>query len=217
MGSLVVDMFITLDGVVQSPGGPSEDTEGRFEHGGWHGAFLDEESGKEIAKNFPKFDALLLGRKTYDIFAGYWPKQPKNAFSEQLNTVTKYVASRRLRKLDWQNSKLIEGDVAGTVPRIKQKHEEVRVIGSANLVQTLLRHDLVDRFNLWLLPVVLGSGKRLFGEGTVPARFKLVESKPFPSGAVHLVYERAGKPTYVDMAAPTSHADRARWTAATRR
>lgn len=203
MGKLVVDMFTTLDGVVQAPGGPSEDTAGGFKHGGWQGPFVDDESGAEMVKRFPKFDALLLGRKTYDIFAGYWPKQPKNAFSEQLNTVTKYVASRKLKKVAWKNSKLIEGDVAQAIPKMKKKHQEVRVIGSANLVQTLLKHDLVDKFNLWLYPVVLGSGKRLFAEGTVPARFKLVDSKSFPGGAVLLVYERNGKPTYVDMAAQT--------------
>lgn len=201
MGKLVVDMFTTLDGVVQAPGGPTEDTEGGFKHGGWQGPFFDEESGREMVKSFPKFDALLLGRKTYDIFAAYWPKQPKNAFSEQLNTVTKYVASRKLKSVEWKNSNLIEGDVAKAIVSIKKKHKEVRVIGSANLVQTLLKHDLVDKFNLWLYPVVLGSGKRLFAEGTVAARFRLVESKSFPAGAVLLVYERAGKPTYVDMAA----------------
>ncbi len=203
MGKLVIDMFTTLDGVVQAPGGPKEDTEGGFKHGGWQGPFLDEESGKAMAKNFPKFDALLLGRKTYDIFAGYWPKQPKDAFSEQLNTVTKYVASRKLKNVEWRNSKLIVGDIAQAVPKIKRDHKEVRVIGSANLVQTLLKHGLVDKFNLWLYPLVLGSGKRLFAEGAIPARMKLVESKSFPGGAVLLVYERAGKPTYVDMAAQT--------------
>ncbi len=204
MGILAVDMFTTLDGVVQAPGGPDEDRAGGFTHGGWQGPFFDEESGSEMAKRFPKFDALLLGRKTYDIFAGFWPKQPKNAFSQQLNTVAKYVASRKLKKVQWQNSKLIEGDVAQAVVKIKKRHKEVRVIGSANLVQTLLKHDLVNRFNLWLYPVVLGSGKRLFAEGAVPARMKLVESKSFPGGALLLVYERAGKPTYVDMAVQTS-------------
>lgn len=207
MAKLVVDMFTTLDGVVQAPGAPTEDTQGGFKHGGWQGPFLDEESEKELTKRFPNFDALLLGRKTYDIFAGYWPQQPKDAFSEQLNSVTKYVASRTLEKVEWQNSKLIEGDVVQAVPKIKENHKEVRVIGSGNLVQTLLKHNLVDKFNLWLYPVVLGSGKRLFGEGAVPARFKLVESKPFPSGAVLLVYERDGEPTYVDMTARTSKAN----------
>jgi dihydrofolate reductase len=207
MGKLVVDMFSTLDGVVQAPGAPDEDREEGFKHGGWQGPFLDEESGQKMAKNFPKFDALLLGRKTYDIFAAYWPKQPKGPFSDQLNTVTKYVASRKLKKVAWKNSKLIEGDVVKAVPKIKQKHKEVRVIGSADLLQTLIKHDLVDRYNLWLYPIVLGQGKRLFGEGAVPARMRLVESKTFPSGAVHLVYERAGKPTYVDLTAQTPSAN----------
>lgn len=201
MGILQVDMFTTLDGVVQAPGGPAEDTEDGFKHGGWQGPFLDEEAGKKITKDFPTFDALLLGRKTYDIFAGYWPTQPKNTFSEHLNKVTKYVASRHLKKVEWQNSNLIAGDVVQAVPKIKQKHKEVRVIGSSDLLQTLLKHDLVDRFNLWLYPVVLGSGKRLFAAGAVPARWRLVESKSYPGGSVQLVYERAGKPTYVEMGA----------------
>ncbi len=206
MGKLAVDMFTTLDGVVQAPGAPTEDTQGGFKHGGWQGPFLDEESGQELAKRFPNFDALLLGRKTYEIFAGYWPNERQNVFSEHLNTVTKYVASRTLKTVEWQNSKLIGGDVVPAVPKIKENHKEVRVIGSGDLVQTLLKHDLVDKFNLWLYPIVLGSGKRLFGKGAVPARLKLVESKSFPRGAVLLVYEHAGKPTYVDMAAKPSQA-----------
>lgn len=196
-------MFTTLDGVVQAPGGPDEARESGFKHGGWQGPFLDEESGKRMAKDFPKFDALLLGRKTYDIFAAYWPKEPKNPFSDQLNTVAKYVASRKRTKAAWKNSKIIEGDVAKAVPKIKKEHNEVRVIGSAELLQTLLKHDLVDRFNIWVYPIVLGAGKRLFEEGAPPARMKLIESKAFPSGAVLLVYERDGKPTYVDMAGQT--------------
>ncbi|MES2154584.1 MAG: dihydrofolate reductase family protein [bacterium] len=207
MGKLVVDMFTTLDGVVQAPGGPREDTSGGFQHGGWQGPFFDDASGAVMAKGFATFDALLLGRKTYDIFAAYWPKQPKNAFSGQLNSVPKYVASRTLKKLEWRNSQLIEGDVAQAVPKLTQKHKEVRVIGSANLVQTLLKHDLVDRFNLWVYPIVLGSGKRLFGDGAVPARLKLVEATSFAGGAVHLVYEAAGKPTYVDMTTQTLKTD----------
>lgn len=206
MGKLVVDMFTTLDGVIQAPGAPTEDTEDAFKHGGWQGPFFDEESGKTMAKDFAKFDALLVGRKTYDIFAAYWPKQPENTFSKHLNTVPKYVASRNLKKVEWRNSKLIEGDVAQAIPKIKQQHKEVRVIGSGDLLQTLLKHDLVDRFNLWLYPLVLGSGKRLFAAGAVPARMKLLESKAYPGGAVHLVYERAGKPTYVDMTVQTPQA-----------
>lgn len=147
-------------------------------------------------------DALLLGRKTYEIFAAYWPDQTDFAIAEKLNSVRKYVASRTLTSVDWTNSMPIEGDVADGVRTIKEAHDETHVIGSGDLIQTLLRSELVDRINLWLYPIVLGEGKRLFGEGAVPAAMKLVQTAMFPSGTVLLVYEAAGKPTYGNMARP---------------
>lgn len=201
MGELTVDMFVTLDGVVQGPGAPDEDAEDEFRHGGWQGPYMDDESGARITENIERMDALLLGRKTYDIFSGYWPNQPKGPISTKLNEAPKYVASRTLKTVDWQNSSLIKGDVAATVPKMKNEHDEIHTLGSANLVQTLLQYDLVDRFYLWIYPVVLGEGKRLFAEGAVPSALKLEQTAGFPKGAVMAEYRRVGKPTYVDMAA----------------
>jgi dihydrofolate reductase len=198
MGQLIVSEFVTLDGVMQAPGGPEEDTESGFEHGGWQAPLIDAESGGLMTKDIQRMDALLLGRKTYDIFASYWPKATGD-IADKLNNAPKFVASRSRRKLEWNKSTLIQGDLSKEVARIKQKHGEVHVIGSGDLVQTLLRHDLVDRLNLWVYPLLLGTGKRLFGEGTVPAGLRLAGSKAFPKGAIHLVYERAGKPKYGDM------------------
>src|SRR3989441_11679252 len=197
MGQLIVSEMVSLDGVMQEPGGLEEDTEGGFKQGGWQAPLLDEESLSLITRDIGGLDALLLGRKTYDIFAAYWPKNtPNKEIADKLNNAPKFVASRSRRKLEWNNSTLIQGDLSKEVARIKQKHGEVHVIGSGNLVQTLLRHDLVDRFNLWVYPLLLGTGKRLFGEGTVPSGLRLTSSRAFPKGAIHLAYERAGKPKY---------------------
>lgn len=204
MGELIVNMFVTLDGVIQGPGAPREDTESGFKHGGWQGPYSDEESGELITKNVDRIDALVLGRKTYDILAGYWPKAPAGPISTKLNSVPKSVASRTLKKVDWQNSFLIKGDVANEIPKIKQMYREVHVIGSANLAQTLLKHDLVDRYNLWVYPVILGSGKKLFADGAAPTALELVKYATFRKGAVMLQYKRVGKPTYVDMSASTA-------------
>ncbi len=191
MGQLIVSEMVSLDGVMQAPGGPEEDTEGGFKHGGWQAPLLDEESLSLITREIGRMDALLLGRKTYDIFAAYWPKTTNNKeIADKLNNAPKFVASRSRRRLEWNNSTLIQGDL---------KHGEVHVIGSGNLVQSLLRHDLVDRFNLWVYPLLLGTGKRLFGEGTLPAGLRLSSSQAFPKGAIHLAYERAGKPKHGDL------------------
>jgi dihydrofolate reductase len=196
MGRLTVQMFVTLDGVVQAPGGVEEDREGGFPYGGWQFPFLDEGSLGKIGKNLESMDALLIGRKTYDIFAGYWPKAPAdNPFSHKMNEVPKYVASRTLGQVDWQNTLLIEGDLTEAVNRIKVDHGEVYVIGSPDLVQSLMHGRLVDRFVLVIYPIVLGCGKRLFPEGAIPTRLKLVDSRVGESGSVLMTYETAGKPT----------------------
>jgi dihydrofolate reductase len=195
---LIVSEFVTLDGVMQAPGAPEEDTESGFRHGGWQAPLIDEESGSLMTTFIQRMDALLLGRKTYDIFAAYWPKAT-GVIADKLNNAPKFVASRSRRKLEWDNSTLIQGDLPKEVARIKQKYREVHVIGSGDLVQTLLRHDLVDRLNLWVYPLLLGTGKRLFGEGTMPAGLRLTGSWTSPKGAIHLEYERAGKPKYGDM------------------
>src|SRR5256886_4089734 len=200
MGQLSLHDALPIYGVMQAPGGPEEDTEGGFKHGGWQAPLLDEESLSLITRDSGRMDALLLGRKTYDIFAAYWPKTTTNKeIADKLNKAPKYGASRSRRKLGWNNSTLIQGDVSKEVARIKQKHGEVHVIGSGNLVQTLLRLDLVDRFSVWVYPLLLGTGKRLFGEGTVPAGLRLTSSQAFPKGAIHLAYERAGKPKHGDL------------------
>ena len=200
MGNLIVDQFMTLDGVVQAPGGPDEDPSAGFRHGGWQFPYVDDEAGKTIGEGLLPMDALLLGRRTYDIFAGYWPKQPAtDPFAKKLNSVRKYVASRQLRSVGWSNAQLLAGDLRREVERIKGLHKEVHVIGSAGLVQSLLRERLVDRFNLWLHPLLLGTGKRLFGSGTVPVALELVRSQAFGNGVLMLVYEPVGEPTYGDM------------------
>ena len=202
MGKLIVTEFVTLDGVAQAPGEPDEDREHGFTHGGWQAPLLDEESGGAMFEQARSMDALLLGRRTYDIFAGYWPKAPGEIpFTGLLNSVPKYVASRTLADpLAWQGSTRLEGDLVEGVTAITQRHDEVHVIGSLDLVQSLLRLGLVDRLNVWLYPVLLGSGKRLFADGTVPAALHLTESATYPSGTVQLTYDTAGAPTYGNLA-----------------
>ena len=200
MGRLVANSFVTLDGVIQGPGGSDEDREDGFEHGGWQFPFMDEESGAVILGWIERMDALLLGRKTYDIWVGYWPKAPADdPIGAKLNAVPKYVASRTLDHVDWDQARLIEGDLATAVRAIKDQHDEVHVWGSADLLRSLLREGLVDRFATIVYPVVLGTGKRLFSEGTDATRFKLIESRPFKGGGVLMTYEHDGKPEYGTM------------------
>ncbi len=202
MGNLIVTEFVTLDGVSQGPGGPEEDRAGGFTHGGWQAPLLDEESGRILFEQASTMDALLLGRKTYEIFAGYWPHAPQEIpFTGLLNSVPKYVASRTLAApLAWPGSTLVGADLADSVASLKERHGEVHVIGSLNLVQSLLRSGLVDRLNLWLYPLLLGSGKRLFADGTVPTALRLTESVTHPNGVLHLAYETAGAPAYGNLA-----------------
>lgn len=197
MGKLVVDQFMTLDGVVQAPGMPEEDPAGGFRHGGWQVPYFDAEFGAAIGEEMARSEAMLLGRRTYDIFASYWPKAPaEDPAAAKLNAMPKYVASRTLRRVDWNNAKLLAPDLRREVERIKGLHEEVHVVGSGDLVQSLLRERLVDRLSLWVYPLVLGSGKRLFAGGTAPTAFKLARSRTFGNGSLLLVYDRAGEPTY---------------------
>ncbi len=186
--------FLTLDGVMQAPGGPGEDDSDGFAHGGWSVNYWDEKMDEVMgaAMSVP-FD-LLLGRKTYEIFSGYWPDAPEEAGSKPLNDATKYVASRTHRPLAWGPSALIEGDAAEGVAAIKKEDgPELQVHGSANLIQTLMRNSLVDEYRLWVFPVVLGSGKRLFADGTIPAGLKLVDSTVSTTGVVIGTYEPAGE------------------------
>jgi dihydrofolate reductase len=197
MGKVVVGTFLTLDGVMQAPGGPEEDPSEGFEHGGWSAPLWDDEMGEVITEATQQADAVLLGRKTYEIFAGHWPKiSDDDPVAAKLNRVPKYVASRTLATLDWNNSTLLRGDVAGEVTKLKADTGEIQVTGSQNLIQTLLKHDLVDEFRLWIFPVVLGTGKRLFADGTVPTNLKHVDTKTFDTGVAIHTYETAGKPEY---------------------
>ena len=199
MRKLVVSEFVTLDGVMQAPGGPDEDRDGGFAHGGWLVPYFDDAFGSTMTEWTLRAGAFVLGRRTYEIFAGSWPNStdPADAVAVALNTRPKFVASRTLAEATWQNSTLLRGDVADEVARLKaQDGDEIQVHGSGHLLQTLLARDLVDTFRLWLFPVTLGSGKRLFANGTLPRGFRLVESRQNSTGAVMLVYERVGALRY---------------------
>jgi dihydrofolate reductase len=202
MGKLIVTEFMTLDGVAQAPGAPDEDRDGGFTHGGWQAPLLDEQSGEILFEQAKSMDALLLGRKTYEIFANYWPNAPEEIpFTGLLNGVAKYVASRTLAgPLAWRRSTLLAGDLDKIITTVKERHDEVHVIGSLDLVQSLLRLGLVDRLNLWLYPLLLGTGKQVFADGTMPTALRLTESVTYPNGTLHLAYETAGLPTYGNMA-----------------
>jgi dihydrofolate reductase len=202
MGKLIVTEFVTLDGVAQAPGGPDEDRDGGFTHGGWQAPVRNEESGGVVFEQASKMDALLLGRRTYEIFAEYWPGAPEEIpFTGLLNRVPKYVASRTLADpLAWHRSTLLAEPITESVTSLKERHDEVHVIGSLNLVQSLLRFGLVDRLNLWLYPLVLGSGKKVFDDGTVPTALRLTESVTYANGTLHLTYETLGAPTYGNLA-----------------
>ena len=194
MRKLIVSTFLTLDGVMQAPGGPEEDDSGGFAHGGWSVNYWDEQMGQVMGEAMSRPFDLVLGRKTYDIFAAYWPHATDDAGAKPLNDATKYVASRSHATLEWGNSVLIEGDAAEGIAALKQEDgPELQVHGSGNLIQTLLRHDLVDQYRLLIFPVVLGFGKRLFAEGAIPSGLKLVDSKFFTTGVVMGTYEPAGE------------------------
>lgn len=193
MRKIVVLSFISLDGVMQAPGGPEEDTSGGFEFGGWTFPYFDEPSGALMDEQMSMPFDLLLGRKTYDIFANYWPKQDGEIPAAVFNKATKYVLSTTSPKLEWENSQLVEGDVATKLKALKQQDGPMlQVHGSGNMIQTLLKEDLVDELWLKIFPVTLGKGKRLFAEGATPAGFELIESKITPTGIIFANYKRAG-------------------------
>ncbi len=194
MRKIVVLSFISLDGVMQAPGGPGEDDSGGFKYGGWIVPYSDETSGKLMGGQMSMPFDLLLGRKTYDIFAGYWPKQDAETLARvPFDKATKYVVSASSPKLTWEKSVLIEGDVAAKLKELKQQDGRMlQVHGSSKLIQTLLKNDLVDELWLKIFPVTLGNGKRLFGEGVMPAGFELTESKTTPKGVIFADYKRAG-------------------------
>ncbi|WP_433435594.1 dihydrofolate reductase family protein [Nonomuraea sp. CA-141351] len=207
MRKLTVTTFVSLDGVMQGPGGPDEDRDGGFEHGGWTVPHFDQHLMGVMTALVERGDALLLGRRTYEIFAAAWPLAPADdPIGAKLNSMPKYVASRTLDRVAWQNSTLLAGDAAEAVAELKRGGGgEIQVHGSGNLVQTLVEHDLVDEFHLLVFPVLLGSGKRLFAEGTIPAGLRLVDSATSGSGVIEATYERQGKVEYGEMGPETGN------------
>ena len=189
MRKIIVLSFITLDGVMQGPGGPTEDTSGNFTYGGWTVPYFDDFLGQTMFEQMNRPFDLLLGRKTFEIFASYWPNQ-----ESPINDATKYVVSNTLTKHEWNKSVFINNDVVDGIKQIKQQDgPDLQVHGSSNLIQTLLKYDLVDEFWLKIFPVTLGMGKRLFGNGTVPLSYALIESKSSPSGVMVATFKRAGE------------------------
>ncbi|MEV8353936.1 dihydrofolate reductase family protein [Streptomyces niveus] len=207
MRKLMVTTFVSLDGVMQGPGGSDEDRDGGFEHGGWSVPHFGPDLIQRMTDLVQRADALLVGRKTYDIFAATWPlAEADDPVGSKMNSVRKYVASRTLDTVSWQNSTLLTGDVAEAVARLKQEDDgEIQVHGSGDLIQTLIAHDLVDEFHVLVFPVLVGSGKRLFGRGTVQAGLKLVDTARSGSGVVISTYARAGKVEYGAMGPETGN------------
>ena len=196
MRKLVAGTFLTLDGVMQAPGGPEEDPTGGFAHGGWSVGYWDDLMGAAMAEWMGQGFDLVLGRRTYEIFAAHWPHSTEPGAAE-LNAATKHVASRTLERVEWENSHLLEGDVAAAVRQLKEQDgPELQVHGSGDLLQTLQRHDLIDEYRLKIFPLVLGTGKRLFGDGAIPAALRLTDSKVASTGVVIATYERAGEVEY---------------------
>jgi dihydrofolate reductase len=192
MRKITVLTFITLDGVMQAPGGPTEDTSGGFTFGGWTVPYFDEFLGQVMTEQMGQPFDLLLGRKTFEIFAAYWPQHPEEGAG--INQATKYVASNTLTSHDWQKTVFLKGNVADEIKKLKgQDGPDLQVHGSGNFIQTLLKHDLIDEFWLKIFPLSLGKGKRLFGQGTMPASFTLAESKSSPSGVIIANFKRAGE------------------------
>ena len=192
MKRLIILSFVTMDGVMQAPGGPEEDTSGGFKYGGWTVPYFDDFLGEVMAEQMGHPFDLLLGRKTYEIFASYWPQHKEEA--PGIDAATKYVASHQPMQFEWEKSVLLTGDVAEQIKKLKAEvGADLQVHGSSNLIQTLLKHDLVDDLWLKIFPVVLGTGKRLFAEGAVPGAFSLRESKTSPSGVIVASYKRSGE------------------------
>ncbi len=204
MPKIIVNAFLTLDGVMQAPGGPDEDRDGGFLHGGWQAPYADEVMGRLVTQGFADADGFLLGRKTYDIFANYWPQiaDPDNTIATALNSRPKYVASRSLEHVAWNNASLLEGDVVAELRKLRDRPgQTLQTWGSTDLLQTLLQNDLIDEYRLFIFPLVLGAGKRLFGHGTVPMAFEQVETATSSKGATYRRLQRSGKPAYGQMGA----------------
>jgi dihydrofolate reductase len=194
MRKLIVLTFVSLDGIMQAPGGPTEDTSNGFTQGGWSVGYWDNFMGQVMMEQMDEPFDLLLGFKTYEIFASFWPQVPEDPAGAILNKAKKYVVSKSHRKLVWNNSELVTGAVIQEIKKLKgQEGPELQVHGSSGLIQTLLKHDVVDVFRLKIFPVTLGAGKRLFGEGAIPASFKLLDCKASTTGVIVATYVRDGE------------------------
>lgn len=197
-GRIIIDLFTTLDGVAQAPGGPEEDTSQAFPFGGWQAPLESEAVGTWVMEGMSTLDALLLGRRTYDIFAGYWPQHttgPEGSIGQLFDRVPKYVASRDADiALDWQGSSRVGGDLAAEVARMRSQHEDVHVIGSIDLAQTLIAEQLFDVLQLWVYPIVLGQGKKVFPDGAAAANLTLLSAEAGDGGVVSLRYAPADGP-----------------------
>lgn len=202
---LTSTMFLSVDGVYQGPGGPTEDTRGGFDRGGWLAPYFDEAGGQFQTDNFGKVDAFLLGRFTYEIFAAYWPKHnvPDDPIANSLNVLPKYVVSHTLSSADWQPTTILSGDMPAEVARLKEAPgRELQVHGSGALVRSLLEHDLLDELRLLVFPVIVGAGMRLFPEAGVATGLRLVDSQTTPSGVAIHVYQPTGRPEFREIDAP---------------
>jgi len=192
MRKIIVLTFLTLDGVMQAPGGPEEDKKYKFLHGGWSVPYFDEFMGEVMTKQMEKPFDLLLGRKTFEIFASYWPQHKEEGAG--INNAVKYVTSNTLSISTWEKTVFLKGDIVAEIKKLKaQDGPDIQVHGSGNLIQTLLKNDLVDELWLKIFPITVGNGKRLFAEGTIPVGFTLVESKTSPSGVIIANFKRAGE------------------------
>jgi dihydrofolate reductase len=196
---LTLTTFITMDGIVQAPGGRDEDPDGGFEYGGWVVPYMDDDMVQMMAAWFAEADAFLLGRRTYEIFARSWPlvTDPDDPIASRLNSLPKYVASGTLEEVSWEGTVVLKGDLAAEVAELKRRPgRELQVHGSGDLAQTLMRHDLIDEYRLLTYPVVLGKGKRLFADGAKPAALNVIDHRSTSSGVSIDVYTPAGEPTY---------------------
>ncbi|MCU1445594.1 dihydrofolate reductase family protein [Cryobacterium sp.] len=195
-GRIHIDLFTTLDGVSQAPGGPDEDTDGGFAYGGWQAPLIDETDGAQVDAGIQSMDALMLGRRTYDIFASYWPHQlngPAAGIARKFDAIPKYVASRGTPELSWRDSHLLGPDLAAELAALRERHEEIHVIGSIDFARTLVADGLFDQLNLWVYPIVLGAGKRLFPDDGPPVALELLAAEPASAqGTVLLRYGPTG-------------------------
>lgn len=199
MSKLVLTTFLSLDGVMQGPGGPEEDRTDGFDLGGWLVPYADDDMGRIVSDWFTRADGFLLGRRTYEIFAAYWPQvtDTDDPVASRLNSLPKHVASQTLHELSWHNSTLVRGDVPREVARLKDATDgELQIHGSGALARSLMQHDLIDEYRLLTYPVVLGRGRRLFADGAPPSALRLLDSQTTSTGVTVSTYHSAGKPTY---------------------